>query len=108
MRLNRDKLWEAIYAFATACGGNVRNYNTSHQRVDAEKAIDNVLDSFQTEFDELTRLLGTASRRVEEKQERLRDIGRACALIKNTAHGDFIMLPGGNKLEVMVTEALKK
>ena len=106
MRLNRDALWEALYAFAKACGGDVKNYNTSHERTQAEKAIDNVLDSYQTEFDTLTQELGTAVTRVREKEESLRDIGKASYLLKNTAHGDVLMIPAN--LEEMVKEGIKK
>ena len=103
---DRDNLWDAIYAFARACGGDVKNYNTSHERTQAEKAIDNVLDSYQTEFDTLTQELGEATTRVREKEEALRDIGKASYLIKNTAHGDVLLLPGD--LELRVTEGIKK
>ena len=106
MRLHRDKLWDAIYAFAKACGGDVKNYNTSHERTNAEKAIENVLDAHQTEFDILSRELGEAVTRVREKEETLRDIAKASFLLKNTAQGDVLLLPGN--LELKVTEGLKK
>jgi hypothetical protein len=106
MRLHRDKIWDSIYMFAKACGGDTANSNMSPERLTALNTIEGVLDSYQDEVNSLAQELGIQTNRVIEKNDVLKDIGKASFLLTNTAQGDVLLLP--SNLCLRAEEGIKK
>jgi len=77
---------------------------------DAIVSVESVIGTFESSvlvyIKSLTDENTDLRRRLKEKDDALRDIGRASFVFKNTAHGDVFLIPGD--LELRVKDGLDK